>query len=107
MTSQLIRSAPLIALALAGFSLSANASRGAETVSQSLVVIDNTAPDAAWLYDTAIKNGHKAVILNSQASGIEQLRAALASHDRKIRDLHLVSHGADGQVFFRVRYSFS
>ncbi|QPG05858.1 DUF4347 domain-containing protein [Salinimonas marina] len=99
MTSQCIRSAPFVALALAGFSLNAHASQSAQQASHSLVVIDSTAPDAAWLYATAVKNGHQAVILNSETSGIEQLQSALASNGGQIRDLHLISHGADGQVF--------
>ncbi len=99
MTSPLFRSAPVIALALAGFAVNATASSSAQHVSQPLVVIDSAAPDASWLYDEAVKNGHKAVILNSDTSGVEQLQNALASHEGKISDLHLISHGADGQIF--------
>lgn len=99
MTSQLIRSLPLIGIALAGFSQLATASPNTEKLSSSLVIIDGTTPDASWLFDQAINTGRQAVILDSGKSGIEQLHTALAAHKRKIDELHLISHGADGQVF--------
>ncbi|MGP1383431.1 MAG: DUF4347 domain-containing protein [Thainema sp.] len=61
----------------------------------SLVVIDPTVEDAAFLANSV--SGTDVVVLDANQDGIEQITALLANYEQ-LSSLHIVSHGAVGQL---------
>ncbi|WP_041523728.1 tandem-95 repeat protein [Gilvimarinus agarilyticus] len=66
------------------------------TLVTELVVIDAAVPDKHVLYQ-GLKPGLAVVEINSQESGVEQLKAVLAQY-KNLAAVHIVSHATEGEL---------
>ena len=70
----------------------------AEQTRQEVVFIDPTVPDAAGLAANAAASGAEVHVLQANRDGLQQIAEALAGK-QEVDDVHIVSHGAEGELF--------
>ncbi len=68
----------------------------ADTVRE-VVFIDESVPDAEYLFDELNAAGTTAILIDSTSGGIEQISAHLAQAT-DLSAIHIISHGSDGEV---------